>query len=358
MSSDKLIKELRIESSLLISRLQSIIDKQGTLLSGEQLANSSDNLPRVRRQLWRTMQKLAIINEELTDIYARETNNRERQLTQIREISEHETQIRVRLQQIEKNNESAEKLNVLQVRETELEDEKHQLKKRLQEVEKELIKIKKDKNELDSVVSSMKSSYLMELEECAIKKKKILKHNPIKQHDTLKENVEAQTEVLLFEMEAYKEDYNKTQREQKALEDGYLVWKSGCDSLKNLEVSIKRILGTSDSSMKKKITTDIETCLKKAIDHLEELLELSRSNEWSLLIVALSQELEALYQSKNLLESNFDQHIFQSNINDTSIDSNLSSNQPPSNKTVKVPVNSNQNHDIEDNNFFVNENID
>lgn len=358
MSSDKLIKELRVESSLLINRLQSIIDKQGMLLSGKQLANPTDNLPRVRRQLWRTMQKLAVINEELTDVYARETNDRERQLTQIRKISEHEAQIRVRLQQIEKNNESAEKLNVLQARETELEDEKHQLKKRLQEVEKELNKIKKDKDELDSVVSSMKSSYLMELEECAIKKNKILKQNSFKQHGILKENVEAQTEMLLFEMEAYKEDFNKTQREKKALEDGYLVWKSGCDSLKNLEVSIKRILSTSDSSLKKKITTDIETCLKKAIEHLEELLELSKSNEWSLLIVALSQELEALYQSRNLLENNLDLHISQSKINDTSIDSNPSLNRHPSNEAVKTPVNSNQNHDTEDKRFFFNESVD
>jgi chromosome segregation ATPase len=343
MTNDSLIKELNVESSLLVRKLQSIIDTQGTLLSGSRSADPTITLPRVRRQLWRTMQDLAIINEELADIYMREANDRERQLTQVREICDHEAKIKARLGQIEASDESVEKLTAVRARETELESEKAQLEKRLREVEKKLNKTRAEKGELESVVSSMKSSYLMELEECTARKNKIFNQNPRRRQDAVKirDTGEVQTEVLIHEIDAFKGQRLKAQQERKALEDGYSVWKSGCDTLKSLESSIKRILTTSNSSIKEKISTEIETALTNAINHLQELLELSKSNEWSLLIVALSQELEALYQSKGILESdNSDLSHPKADVESLTVNSNLTSGLV--NETAKLSLVSSQ----------------
>ncbi|KAI8133717.1 hypothetical protein DUD61_002656 [Geotrichum candidum] len=343
MTNNNLIKELNIESSLLVRKLQSIIDTQGTLLSGSRSADPTVTLPRVRRQLWRTMQDLAIINEELADIYTRESKDREDQLAQIREICDHEAKIKTRLEEIEANDESVKKLAAVCVQETDLERERAQLEKQLREVEKKLDQTRTEKRELESVVSSMKSSYLMELEECAASKNKILNQNGNRRKDTSKvtDTGEVQTEVLIREIDAYKEECLKAQRERKALEDGHSVWRSSCDTLKSLESSIKRILATSNTLTKDKISTEIETALTKAINHLEESLELSKSNDWSLLIVALSQELEALYQSKSILESdNSDLSHSKADIVPVPVTSNLTSEL--ANETAKLYLESSQ----------------
>lgn len=291
--NEKSIRELRQSSTFLVSRLQSILDLVGTLLSGR---NTKDvptglGLHKARRLLKSTMKELAEVNEELKDVYGREIQNRQNVLNDVTAIEEHETKLKDEVKEIEESSQPAIKLSTVLEEEESLLIEKQSLEQRLAAINKQMEKIKVDKSELNSIISSKKSLFLQEIEDCERRKSKLAGDSQ-GTTDTL-------SETLGREIEAYIQEQERAMKENQALKDGVTVWKSCCQYLLDLETQIKGILeGTQENESK---SQSLLQAINNTIEELQKLLKLAAAEKWELLIVAITQELEGLYESKKLV---------------------------------------------------------
>lgn len=120
-------------------------------------------------------------------------------------------------------------------------------------------------------------------------------------HEEEDEEEEAEFEILGREIEALKDQHEAALRDSKALIEGTSVWKSACDTLTALEQTIITICTTIDAAQQK---PRIEQALNTTVQKLEELLQVVVTQNWGLLNVALSHELEAIYLSQNLINGN------------------------------------------------------
>lgn len=123
-------------------------------------------------------------------------------------------------------------------------------------------------------------------------------------------------DTLKLQLEAVNDQYEQSAMEQEALRDGIIVWKDVCIIVDTMENAIQRVAmessvaltsslhaGTNSesflSSANATLTRKIIQALKEANNALEDRLDLAVKNNWSLLVVAISHELEA---SKRALE--------------------------------------------------------
>ena len=209
----------------------------------------------------------------------------------------------------------------------------------------QLVKVKTQKTNLTSIISSKASSYLVELEN--LKQKRVQQLHQVKfdnhhspsspsssitaaastllnstfftknthQNDLSESNKileedegDTQIEILNREIDTLKDHQKAALRESTALVEGVSVWKSVCTTLTILEQSIKRICTLSSDNMEKQ-TTDLEKVLNDATSNLERLLGLVRNENWELLVVAISHELEAIYRSQNIIRQGSSGHV-------------------------------------------------
>lgn len=113
------------------------------------------------------------------------------------------------------------------------------------------------------------------------------------------EQLAPEVEVLTREIEALQDWQGNAMRDSKALTEGTSVWKSVCETLNNVEQAIVETCTakTPEKTQKARIHRELTDAIKK----LEELLEVVKKENWLLLAVAISHELEALYLSQRLI---------------------------------------------------------
>lgn len=233
------------------------------------------------------------------------------------------------------------------------------LEKRLLTLKTRFSDVKTEKTHLKSIVSSRASSYLVELESLKQGKRQRKKSQahlqsgkdtrdsvtspmvsitaasnllnstfftraavtrpdaesptPEMEEDSDEED-DVEIDILEREVDALKQQHKTALRDSKALLEGTSVWKSVCSSLSSLEQSIIQICATPPPSssgaaaeIKEKQANDIEKLLGQTIQRLETLLRVVNNENWGLLVVAISHELGALYQSQNMILGDDDQ---------------------------------------------------
>ncbi|ANB11008.1 hypothetical protein AWJ20_3802 [Sugiyamaella lignohabitans] len=105
-------------------------------------------------------------------------------------------------------------------------------------------------------------------------------------------------EIREREVEALKDRESAARKEATALSDGVVVWKDTCETVSDLERRLSLLPKQDRSDVKK-----ISTMLNETLARLTRNLDVSEDNKWSLLSVAISQEVEALKQGIELVES-------------------------------------------------------
>lgn len=128
-------------------------------------------------------------------------------------------------------------------------------------------------------------------------------------------------DALEIQFDAVTSQYTNSVRERDALRDGIVVWKDVCYIVKAMEDSVENAVvegstlifpqngdGSNDdasslpaSQQQELVAQRISQALKLAHDALTEHFELARKNNWTLLMAAISCELEASTRAFDLV---------------------------------------------------------
>lgn len=134
----------------------------------------------------------------------------------------------------------------------------------------------------------------------------------------IQDEEQKETETFEREIDALKDLRELALRDSQALVEGSNVWKSVCLELNMLEQSIISIFSGGRHNSQKEQVSELEKVLQRSISRLEGFLEIATKQKWGLLIVAISHELEALYQSQQMIESGSDRQHEKNVTNESS----------------------------------------
>lgn len=125
----------------------------------------------------------------------------------------------------------------------------------------------------------------------------------------IQDEEQKETETFEREIDAFKDLRELALRDSQALVEGSNIWKSVCLELNMLEQSIISMFSGARHNSQKDQVSELEKVLLGSISRLEGFLEIASKQKWGLLIVAISHELEALYQSQQMIESGSDRQL-------------------------------------------------
>lgn len=189
--------------------------------------------------------------------------------TQLSLFQAHHNQINKlqgRVDDIAHNSKYAIDLAAIGNRQTEISTEIALLESRLANLKKEQEKLCATKDSLSSIIDSRKSSYLAELQ---------LLHKK---------------DATLYSQETFEQ----VSREEQALEKGLVVWTSVCNELQKTESQMVELQHQREPLLE---------MLGSTLKFLTLQLDLAVKQNWSLLVVAISHEVQAVHNAISILQS-------------------------------------------------------
>lgn len=260
-----------------IERFQELIDLQARLLFEPQNIQDASSIYKVRREIANTMRSL--LQNTTSELSVFETS--QKRLDKLQSKVSH----------ISQESKEARRLAVINQRETEVVYEIQQLESRLSKLKQERTDIQNLQESLTSIIGARSSSYLGEIELIGNNMKPLIKKYP---------------QII---------------KEKEALDNGLVVWSLVCNRLKEMERDMAQIQkdakekglkgkdeeasggNGNDSSGGGDINKSILELLKSGLEFLTTQLDTAVAENWSLLTVAISHEVEAVRNAISIINS-------------------------------------------------------
>uniref|UniRef100_A0A060T6I9 ARAD1B12562p n=1 Tax=Blastobotrys adeninivorans TaxID=409370 RepID=A0A060T6I9_BLAAD len=266
------VEHLISHSNHLSQRLQMLLDKQWDALS------VSGTPKHTRKLIESTMNELLDTQKELVECYDSELTIKREWLDKTKVIQDKIVRLQQEITSIESDSELAKEVHLLQTEQTEINDEIAKLEFRLKTLLSRKQEISKRLLYLKSTVESKSSSYHHELQ-------------------SLKPPEDTEVEAYERQVDAIRDHVTSTEQEVQALSDGLVVWRDVCQEVGELEANLVSCLKASDPSRAKSM-------IEATIGRVQEKLDLATKYNWSLLVVAIGHELQALKRALELLKQN------------------------------------------------------
>jgi chromosome segregation ATPase len=262
------IEYLYLESEAISRSLQGLLDRQsdGLMRRNKRLLATS------RHGIGASMRQLAEIKNRMASFYSKE-------MTRHKEWLDDVTSVRVKVEELDKHIRTIETESEESGQISKLEADIVDFDNKIKSLENQLAELRGQKNDvlgqlslLRSTVASKCSSYQHELETLESR-----------------QSTDVEIETCSREIDALRDRFNDADLETCALRDGITVWKDSCNVVEELEQKLADIPSTERQRPDK-----IVRMLESALSRLERNLNIAEANKWSLLSVAIGQELEAL----------------------------------------------------------------
>lgn len=269
---------------------------QGTKRDGRKKTIS---LQEARNGVLKAMRALAEIKDVEEDVYASQAAERENFVKTVEGWGNKRQLLESEIHAIEEG-EDGQRAEALREEKSGIENELHQLRLRLTTLEAKHSSISMQLSELDSTISSKKSSYQASLTSLKQKTAKFLSTHRYALPSTA-------VESWTLEKEALDEKKQQAQTEGDALRDGIVMWEDALSLVSSFEEKLRAQLMASAGAMgkppgeggvKEKILQDIEDI----IDQLEQRLKLAEERGWKLLVCCVGAELQVFLEAREVMQ--------------------------------------------------------
>ncbi|ODQ63129.1 hypothetical protein NADFUDRAFT_53778 [Nadsonia fulvescens var. elongata DSM 6958] len=299
-----------------VKSIQRLLDAQSRLLLSTNLGSAGKaHIRGIRRQLTLAMAQLSQLATAKGHILTKLSSAQRYIFTRLQSCSNRKIQIFEELNRVRKDAEKDTKL--LKVKETQVNTD-HEIAATEAEIERltqRLVQLKNKKamvdNNLDrsmSIIESRTSRFVSMIATTTEAESRYVQLAQAQQvlpnfSDTLQAKDAAKTkEALAIHLKAIENMQSTVTHETEALCDGTVVWRAVCDTVQEAERTIKQAVfvnkeqqdGTINIILK--ILTDSEKVLRERYD-------LTVKKNWSLLMVAVGHELEAIRQGISILQA-------------------------------------------------------
>lgn len=282
----KSVGNLVTHANVLSRQLQALLDRQWDGLAGRK----GKWISKARAGIEKTMGELLDTQVALADVYQSQIATRKSWLEKTKAIQDKITILKGHIDEIESESAESIEINNLEKEQSGINAEINQLLFNLKQLESRKKEIANRLMHLRSIVESKSSSFKHEIE-------MLSPTTSLSSPSSTSLQIDQQVESYTREVDAITGQYEHAELEISALRDGVVVWKDACITVQETESKLLQSLSNSTILDKGLVNSLLESAVSKLSTHLS----LAKSNNWSLLTVAISHELEAMKEAHSLV---------------------------------------------------------